>query len=119
MKLVEAEASNPCTEDEVSAMADYLEVTSEDPPSVREVARMAINAPLPPGWEDVSDEAAGDAAFRNVASGEVVDQHPLDDYFFELVRRRRAAARKVSSLGRKSSYWRIAVLLCLACGCFG
>ena len=95
-KLQEAEASNPCTEDEVGAMAEYLEVTPEDPSAVRDVARMAINAPLPPGWEDISDEATGEAAFKNFDSGEVVDQHPLDDYFFELVRRRRAAVRKVS-----------------------
>ena len=97
-KLQEAESSNPCTEDEVSAMAEYLEVTPEDPSVVRDVARMAINAPLPPGWEDISDEATGEAAFKNFESGEVVDQHPLDDYFFELVRRRRAAVRKVSCL---------------------
>lgn len=95
-QLREAEANNPCTEDEVSDMADYLEIREDDPPQVREVARMAINAPLPPGWEDVSDEANGEAAFRNTGTGDVVDQHPLDDYFFELVRRRRAEFRKAS-----------------------
>jgi hypothetical protein len=59
---------------------------------------MAINAPLPPGWEDISNEATGEAAFRNLESDEVVDAHPLDDYFFELVKRRRAAAEAVNGV---------------------
>ena len=38
-------------------MCAYLGVGGGEDPYVVEVARMAISAPLPPGWEEGEDEA--------------------------------------------------------------
>jgi len=50
--------------------------------------KAAINAPLPPGWEEYLDEQ-GDAAFRNAKLKKDQTEHPLDPYFSELVIRQR------------------------------
>jgi hypothetical protein len=46
-------------------MCEYLQIGSNEDPSVREVAYMALSAPLPPGWEEVEDDM-GNLVFRCV-----------------------------------------------------
>ena len=82
------ERENPPTAEEVEAMMDYFEILPGDPAPVQAVASMAVNAPLPEGWEEEQD-ADGDAVFRDPVSGELMAEHPLDSYFRELVARRR------------------------------
>lgn len=64
------------------------EVKPTEDPRVVEVARLACCAPYPAGWVEERD-AQGEVVFRNTETGEVSAQHPLDDYFLELARRRR------------------------------
>lgn len=37
-------------------MCRYLGVGREDDPYVREVAQMAVSAPVPDGWEEAEDD---------------------------------------------------------------
>lgn len=54
-----------------------------------EIAKAAVNAPLPPEWEEYEDDS-GEVLFFNVVSKKTSEHHPLDAYFLELVRQRRA-----------------------------
>ena len=83
------DSESPPTAEEASAMEEYFEVKADEPNHVREICRMAVNAPLPPGWQEMQD-ADGDAQFKNPATGEMQADHPLDPYFRELLQRRRA-----------------------------
>lgn len=44
-------------------MAKYLGIKPSEGPYIQEVARMAINAPLPEGWEEVEEEVEVDGAY--------------------------------------------------------
>lgn len=44
-------------------MCEYLRIGLTEDPYVREVASMALSAPLPPGWEEVEDDV-GNLLFR-------------------------------------------------------
>ena len=79
---------SPPTAEEAAAMEEYFEVRSDEPNAVREVCRLAVNAPLPPSWQELQD-ADGDAIFKNPATGDTQPDHPLDPYFRELLQRRR------------------------------
>lgn len=48
---------------QVDEMCAYLKIDPEEDAYVKEVAHMAISAPLPDGWEEAEDEQGG-AAFR-------------------------------------------------------
>ena len=41
---------------QLDGMCTYLGVAEEEDPYVREVAQMALSAPLPDGWEEVEDD---------------------------------------------------------------
>lgn len=49
-------------------MCEYLHIGENEDPYVREVATMALNAPMPDGWEEVEDDA-GNLMFRCVCVG--------------------------------------------------
>ena len=83
------DVESPPTAEEAAAMEGYFEVRSDEPNAVREVCRLAVNAPLPPGWQELQD-ADGDAIFKNPATGDTQPDHPLDPYFRELLQRRRS-----------------------------
>eukprot|EP00798_Chlamydomonas_sp_ICE-L_P015868 gene15868-21996_t len=83
-------------------MCAYLGVGPDEDPYVREVGQMALSAPVPDGWVEVTDESApvpegwvevtdesGVSVFKNQDTGAVQMDHPLDPYFEELIRRRR------------------------------
>ena len=88
--LRQNESSRPPTQDEIGAMADYFEVDVGEPPGVLAVIRMAINAPLPSEWIEL-DSGGDEVVFQNKTTGEVRDEHPLDPYFRELIRKARTA----------------------------
>jgi hypothetical protein len=48
---------------QVDEMCAYLKIDPSEDAYVKEVAHMAISAPLPEGWEEAEDEQGG-AAFR-------------------------------------------------------
>ncbi|CAG9460744.1 unnamed protein product [Pedinophyceae sp. YPF-701] len=79
---------SPPNDEEMQAMGQYMEVDPGEDPYVLEVVKMAINAPMPPGWREVTD-ADGETVFENKDAGERQTEHPLDPFFFELLRRRR------------------------------
>lgn len=54
-----------------------------------EIAKAAVNAPLPPEWEEFEDDS-GEVLFYNAITKKTSEHHPLDAYFLELVRQRRA-----------------------------
>ncbi|KAG2449345.1 hypothetical protein HYH02_005500 [Chlamydomonas schloesseri] len=87
-QLQAAEAEQPPAPQEVSEMCAYLGVGGGEDAYVVEVARMAISAPLPPGWEEGEDDD-GNPLFSNAVTGETQPSHPLDPYFMELIARRR------------------------------
>lgn len=69
-------------------MCAYLGIKPEEDAYVKEVAQMAISAPLPDGWAEEDDDD-GSPIFSNNLTGEVLRAHPLDPYFVELINRRR------------------------------
>eukprot|EP00242_Pyramimonas_sp_CCMP2087_P000731 CAMPEP_0198231176 /NCGR_PEP_ID=MMETSP1445-20131203/115060_1 /TAXON_ID=36898 /ORGANISM="Pyramimonas sp., Strain CCMP2087" /LENGTH=196 /DNA_ID=CAMNT_0043911771 /DNA_START=110 /DNA_END=700 /DNA_ORIENTATION=- len=74
--LLGTEEENPPTPDEVAAMAEYMDIQISEPAEVLDVVRQAVNAPLPPGWEEYLDEQ-GDTAFRNPKLKKSSTEHPL------------------------------------------
>lgn len=55
-------------------MCEYLRIGSGEDPYVREVAVMALSAPLPPGWEEAEDEM-GNPMFKCVGACACVPVH--------------------------------------------
>jgi len=68
-----------------------LGIEEVDSVAVKRVARLAVSAPLPPGWTESTDDG-GEPIFKNDSNGNVQEEHPLDGYFIELVRRHRQAS---------------------------
>ncbi|KAF5828929.1 hypothetical protein DUNSADRAFT_16821 [Dunaliella salina] len=99
------EKATPPGDKEVADMCEYFRIRSDEDPYVREVARMALSAPLPPGWEEAVDET-GSLMFRNTSTGVMQPSHPLDVYFNELIARRRTEVdlgRTAAALGDGAS----------------
>ena len=46
-------------------MAEYLGIDMDTEPGLLDIAKMAVAAPTPPGWQQV-DSAEGDAVFRSL-----------------------------------------------------
>jgi hypothetical protein len=88
-------AKDPPTAEEVHDMAEYLGIEDGDTEAVKRVARLAVSAPLPPGWAESTDEG-GEPIFKNDATGSTQEEHPLDGYFIELVRRNREGGAVVA-----------------------
>ena len=49
----------------VRDMAEYLGIDPDSEPELLDIARMAVAAPIPPGWQQV-DDADGFTTFRYV-----------------------------------------------------
>lgn len=81
-------AKDPPTDEEVQDMAEYLGIEAGDTEPVKMVGRLAVSAPLPPGWSESTD-AGGEPIFKNDDTGNIQEEHPLDGYFIELLRRHR------------------------------
>ncbi|KAA6420807.1 MAG: hypothetical protein FRX49_09196 [Trebouxia sp. A1-2] len=90
--LAKADATKPCTDAEVRDMAEYLGIDMDTESDLLDVARMAVAVPTPPGWQQL-DNTEGFAVFRNLETGQEQEAHPLDEYFAELIRRRRLAQK--------------------------
>ncbi|KAL0046363.1 hypothetical protein WJX82_010363 [Trebouxia sp. C0006] len=96
--VAKAEATKPCTDAEVRDMAEYLGINMDTETDMLDVARMAVAVPTPPGWQQLNN-ADGFAVFRNVETGQEQEAHPLDEYFAELIRRRRLAHKPEGAVG--------------------
>ena len=96
------EARHPPTDEEIADMADFLEIQEDDCEAVQDVARLAVSAPLPDGWSEAHDEN-GDTVFYNEDTQEEVQDHPLDNFFHELIRRRRLEHEEQDSPGGRAS----------------
>lgn len=70
-------------------MAKYLGIDYQNEFGLLEIAKAAVNAPLPPEWENYEDEN-GEIYYYNKVSKQHVENHPLDGFFIEVVRQRRA-----------------------------
>ena len=89
-QLLEEKASrSPPTPEETREMARYFGVDTKTELDLLEIAKAAVNAPLPPEWEEYEDDS-GEVLFYNIISKKTSEHHPLDAYFLELVRQRRA-----------------------------
>ena len=90
--IAAAQRSDPPSAADVSAMRDYFGIGVAEPDPIQEVARMAVAAPLPRGWEEVWE--GPDRHFFRERGGAHPErlqlEHPLDGYFAGLLRRRRA-----------------------------
>lgn len=51
---------------QISIMAKYLGIKPSEGPYLQEVARMAISAPLPSGWEEVEEEVEVEGGFQTL-----------------------------------------------------
>eukprot|EP00227_Mantoniella_beaufortii_P003457 CAMPEP_0197608380 /NCGR_PEP_ID=MMETSP1326-20131121/48950_1 /TAXON_ID=1155430 /ORGANISM="Genus nov. species nov., Strain RCC2288" /LENGTH=442 /DNA_ID=CAMNT_0043176573 /DNA_START=275 /DNA_END=1600 /DNA_ORIENTATION=+ len=90
-QLLEEKASrSPPTPEETREMARYFGIDTKTELDLLEIAKAAVNAPLPPEWEEYEDDS-GEVLFCNIISKKTSEHHPLDAYFLELVRQRRSA----------------------------
>ena len=88
-QLLEEKASrSPPTPEETREMARYFGVDPKTEIDLLEIAKAAVNAPLPPEWEEYEDDS-GEVLFYNIITKKTSEHHPLDAYFLELVRQRR------------------------------
>ena len=89
-ELLEKKAlDNPPTPDEVREMAKYLGVDYREEFGLLEIAKAAVNAPLPEEWENYEDEDA-EMYYFNKVTKKAAENHPLDGFFIEVIRQRRA-----------------------------
>lgn len=89
-QLLEEKASrSPPTPEETREMARYFGIDTKTELDLLEIAKAAVNAPLPPEWEEYEDDS-GEVLFYNIVTKKTSEHHPLDAYFLELVRQRRA-----------------------------
>jgi len=84
---------SPPTPEEVREMAKYFGIQARDEVELMDVAKAAVNAPLPPEWEEYEDDD-GEVYFYNKLTKKTSEHHPLDGYFLELVRQRRVELLK-------------------------
>lgn len=92
--LLESKArESPPSPEEVREMAKYFGVLAKDEVELMDVAKAAVNAPLPPEWEEYEDDD-GEVYYYNKLTTKTSEHHPLDGYFLELVRQRRAELRQ-------------------------
>ncbi|CAG9466071.1 unnamed protein product [Pedinophyceae sp. YPF-701] len=88
-KLKQAAFKTPPTPLEARDMAQYLGIDPVKEPDLVDIAKAAVNAPLPPQWQQFEDNNSN-VKYYNSITGVEVSHHPLDGYFLELIRQRRA-----------------------------
>eukprot|EP00775_Hariotina_reticulata_P012567 gene12567-12699_t len=93
VQLKKLAAEQPPTEDEIKQMGQYFKIKEDEDKYIWQVAEMALCAPLPPSWQESVELMEGGTTptvwFKNLDSGSKQSEHPLDNYFRELIRRRR------------------------------
>ncbi|KAG2425176.1 hypothetical protein HXX76_013930 [Chlamydomonas incerta] len=94
-QLLRNTQARPPSQEEIQLMNQYFGIHDDEDLYIREVGQLACVAPLPEGWTEQEEDAAGLVTYRDGRSGLVLDEHPLDQYFRELRdRRRRELARR-------------------------
>ena len=90
--------SDPVSREEVVSMARYLSIDLKTEQRLLWIAKQAVNAPLPFGWEERDDDG-GQLFYENSKTGMKSRQHPLDAIFRVLVHsERRKLVRGLFSL---------------------
>ena len=84
----DAAREDPVTPEQVKAMCEYLDVNMFLEPDLIPIAKRALEAPLPPGWEE-RQGPDGEVEYVEKATGEVLEQHPSDEDFQRLVAQER------------------------------
>ena len=102
--LERSHIENPPTAEEAADMADYFDVDLEEEPHLESCVKMAVGAPLPPGWVETAEGAFKDS------EGRTSESHPLDEYFLELISREQHRKRKVEINGRQATQKQIALV---------
>ena len=102
--LERSHIENPPTMEEAADMADYFDVDLEEEPYLEDCVKMAVGAPLPPGWVETAEGAFKDS------QGRTSESHPLDEYFLELISRQQHRMRKVEINGRQATQKQIALV---------
>ena len=72
----------------VEELLDFAEYSDVDPatePYLLPIVAENMNAPLPDGWSECYDEASGQEYYYNTASNETSWEHPLDQYYKNLM----------------------------------
>lgn len=107
LRVAEKEQATPATPAEVVHMCKYLHIDPRREPHLAHVARQAVNAPLPPLWEQYADDESGETVYYSKRTKVTTQQHPLDAYFLELAKRARAKWVKENPDGVPESYYRV------------
>ena len=94
---------SPPTPNETREMARYLGIDPREEWMLMRVPQAAVNAPLPPHWEEYEDEG-GEVYFYNTKTKKSLEHHPLDAYFLELVRQERQRLKEDAGLRRPVKY---------------
>jgi len=103
-EFLERKASeSPPTPEETREMARYLGIDPRAEWMLMRIPQAAVNAPLPPHWEEYEDED-GEVYFYNTKTKKSLEHHPLDAYFLELVRQERLRLKEDAGLRRSAKY---------------
>mmetsp|Transcript_24828 Transcript_24828/g.54095 ORF Transcript_24828/g.54095 Transcript_24828/m.54095 type:complete len:509 (-) Transcript_24828:41-1567(-) len=86
--LEEKAKANPPTPQETREMAKYFGINPKEEIYLMPIAKAAVNAPLPPEWEEFEDDD-GEVYFISKITKKTSEHHPLDGYFFELINQKR------------------------------
>ena len=84
--LLRKSLESPPTPDEAREMARYFGIKPREEWKLMEVAKSAVNAPLPPEWDEFEDDD-NEVHFYNKILKKTSNNHPLDGYFLELIRK--------------------------------
>ena len=84
-KLREYEVSRKCSDNDVDdeKVREYAEFLGIDPETETDlfwIAACCMNAPLPRGWEEFTDDDTGGTYFYNEAKSKTTWDHPLDSH---------------------------------------
>ncbi|CAI2378877.1 unnamed protein product [Moneuplotes crassus] len=89
--ILEEEIANNYNPDdeEVIEYAEFLGMDIEQDQEFFYIAREGLKAPLPSPWKPIQD-AEGELYFYNFENGEVVQEHPCDEYYKDLYQEEKA-----------------------------
>lgn len=91
---------HPPSPAETREMAKYYGVNLHEEWSIIPFVKLTVNAPLPPEWEEF-EEDDGSNCYVHVKTGNKSTKHPLDGYFLEIIKQKRAEAAEAGD-GEKS-----------------
>lgn len=98
---------SPVTVQEVEEMAEYLGIQVQHEGYLLPLAKLALQAPLPKGWEIYKDDK-GEPFYFQRSTGRTSYRHPADEYFINKVmedRARHVKALQEGSLVKLSEPW--------------